>query len=373
MSLRGSLAQSSKSKPEAPRSKSPSIQELPTWLLITLVGVVLIVLVILIVWVYKVPNPEYAPETACLNSPAAPVNFQLEYDADDRTATLTWQNGDSESSLSPAIGYSIYRKLNDMTVGRNNFDEVKYIQSAQETEYTFTDLPEGINWFVVTSRNSCGESVETLAADAASCSAIPPPAPVTVTSSNDSCMTPSTTPPYTGAVEIATINVADLGPEFSYIFYGDGWAYDSSTNSNSQYEQRKFFQLYEDWAVDLGTGVFRCDDIADVNAVALRNATFEAVSDSSSVTTTSGELWTFQFEPTQISEEYAWFVPVELYQSGEQDPYGMILLGGFIDGFKRSFSFEIPTDSQIVTVVIAGYSLCNKSEAVHVVYQTASS
>lgn len=382
MSLRGVLQYPQySSEPPRPRPQAPIKRPdrltgnrdgiPPIGIFLIVMAIVVAIIFILLVWLSLRSSDANEPECrvdqdcqtgygcdagkcvfipTCTADPAAPTNVRIAYDSSAKTATLTW------NAVTGATGYSIYRKLNDDTVGRNTFDETKLITS---TTYTFNNLPEGVNWFVVSARNACGESVESVPPlSAASCALIPDtPTSLLVTSAEDDCINESITPPLLGNLEIATITYDDQGPEFSYLVYGDGWKYGDG----------KFFQLI---GTNTAIGVFACETVANINVIAVRNASSPTITNQTEV---QPGLWKVDFAPSAFADEFAWTSLVFLYEDENAvDPYGIRLLGGTFPGNQTSFSFSIPQHAVIDHVVVGGYMLCDKSKPASIQYETAA-
>ena len=226
------------------------------------------------------------------------------------------------------------------------------------------NLPEGINWFVVTARNACGESVEsTPPVQAASCSAIPGvPTGLVVSSDTSYCAVPSAMPTLTGYFDQVFVNFDAAGANTGYIVSGNEWAFGATGD---------WIQVFDSWpGVDSVPAFLMCDSSATVNVVVVQDVVSTNIVDGNEINL---NLWEFEIEPIS-ADEITWAAAVFLYEDElAVVPYGTILVGGAVPGNSTKILVEIPDNSGIGFFDAIGYQLCNKSEPATVVYQTAVS
>lgn len=341
---------------------------LPIWIFLIAIAVVVVVILILVIWLAARSHPaecktdtdcpdnygcdagKCIPVPQCQAPPSAPTNPAIQYDADNKTAMVSWD------AVPGATGYTVYRKLGDNTVGRNNYDEIKLTTNTSEV---YANLPDGLNWFVITSRNACGESIEsTPPLRSAACDVIPMQPNLSIVSQDTTCGNPSMTPPLTGQYELVEFQVADPGLNIGQIYYGTGWAYGDG----------KHFQLTPDFSSP-GEAALKCNSTASVYAVNIKDYFLPNILDGTDL---GSGLWEIELEPNG-AEELAWFVPVYLYENAmAAEPYGVQLLGGTVTGPRTKLQFQIPAFAQIIDVIVAGYLLCNKSEPTLVQYNVVT-
>lgn len=128
-------------------------------------------------------NEKCVAAPTCIAPPASPGGVNVVYDRNAGTATVSWVVSTGASV------YTVYRKLNDPAVGKNNYDEKK---SVSGTSQYFSSLAHGTHYFVVTASNDCGDSDESSPSlMAASCDVVPdkPGAPV-ISQTADHCSDP---------------------------------------------------------------------------------------------------------------------------------------------------------------------------------------
>lgn len=346
---------SSKEMSNAGRSRKieEESRPLPGFVIMLIVGIILLVLIVfLIAWLTTRTTPvkvecthdshcgtgKICKDTKCVAAPictappAKPSNVQAVYDRDAHTATLTWVGAVGST------GYKVYRKLDDPSASKNNYDEVKAVGSPT-TSANFVALPVGSNYFVVTSVNTCGESDESVpVVIVPSCSTVPaqPPAPALVLDA-DECMGP-------GFVEYVDINhVGATGDRPFNLFTGNGQA-----------EVSDYFWFSESPSPDPTVALQCTGTPVAYNLTHISNAEYAVL-----VTPTGPMIATeslqIVWEPVLNAEEYAVsLVYINANSVG-------IFIGTTVSGPATSVTLDTPAGNQLVFAQVIGYKLCNKS------------
>jgi len=157
------------------------------------------------------PTPTPTP-TTCTAPPSTPNNVRVVYDALANTATVSWDSSQGATS------YNVYRKFDDSSVGKYNYEEKI---NVTVTTASFSGLAAGAHYFVVTALNNCGESEASHPpVIAASCNSFPAtPNPPNVVEASDNCNATNTAQ----RADVINVNWSNASnPNGGYVIQGTG-------------------------------------------------------------------------------------------------------------------------------------------------------
>lgn len=279
--------------------------------------------------------PSPTPIT-CTEEPPTPNNVSVIYDALASTATLNWDSSPGATS------YNVYRKFDDPSVGKFNYEEK---DNVTVTTATFSGLIVGAHYFVVTALNNCGESEASHPpVIAASCNSFPAtPNPPNVFELNDNCSATNSAQ----RADIIGVSWSDPGnPNGGYIIQGTG-----QLGSVQQYYAN----------VSSGStsfdGIFlKCSGQQTNHVITVIQNWTSAELNMPSVPSMSGNTFTMQWYTVPGAEAYsAWVV---LFDEVNGIAY---FYGGQTPGTNSSL--VIPCQAGLTPVYgnVFGYKLCDVS------------
>ena len=308
------------------------------WLVIGIVIIILAaVLTIILLLVRRArakQNGTSTPPASCA-APPAPANVAATYDIPARTCVLTW------SSVPKATRYRVYRKKEDPSVSKLNFEERIEVINLN---YNFVNLEDGTHYFVVTAVNECGESVISVpAVFSPSCESSPPaPAAPNVTLSANKCFI---------AVPREEVEI-DFPWETSF----PGGAY--IVNGNGQHGTAKNYVALVDrdgspnGLVDV---VFECGSTETKNYLTyIRNVqnTTVTVSDTENI----GNSFLVKWAPIAGAEMYI------VYAMGEDANGLKHHYGGYASGTDTSLTLATTAGDDIIEAKVRAFRICDLSE-----------
>ena len=277
-------------------------------------------------------TPTVPPTPVTPTLPGRPMNVQVVHDSDAGTAVVSW------SPVSGATGYSVFRRLNDASVSKNNYDEKKDV-GANQTSVNFNGLPTGTHYFSVLATNAYGSGDESAPiVFAPICNVIPstPSAPF-ITLDTDQCAAPQN-------VESVLISFADAtGTRPINILKGNG-----QTGVDAYYT---------------GFSVPTSPQRANLKCTGtMVSYTVTHVSDADQanliVPSTATNLGTFldcSWEPVVGAEEYS--ITLMCVNSAGVE----IFVGGQVRAPTTSLRVTTPAGTLLTSAIVYAYKLCDKS------------
>lgn len=271
----------------------------------------------------------------CIGPPPIPAQVAINNTPLSGTATISW------STSTGATSYNVYRKIGDPSVSKSNFHQK---ENTTSTTRTFTSLPTGTHYFVVTSVNQCGESDESIPVLLApSCSSFPTTmvAPTVVQSLND-CG---------GLTNVETVDISfpDMSiPDGVYIVEGTG-----QDGSVSPYT---YLVQGSSWGPATGIAL-KCGGVASTHTVTqiidVENATITVTGP-----VITGTSFNMTWNPNAGAEEAIVFV-VGI------DPVTSVphFYGGYASGTANSLVVNTNNGDNLVFGIVLTYKKCNKSIA----------
>lgn len=332
-----------------PKTKGPNLGVIVG----VIVGVILVTLIIFVViWVTqskknKKPdclldadcgdgkicrNEKCVAVPSCSAPPATPVSVNIVYNELMGSATVSW--GPSAGATS----YAVFRKLNDPSVSKDNFDERRITTGTAEN---YTGLSLGTHYFVVLATNECGDSSETVPVLLApSCDVVPttPGQPV-ITQTADHCSDPQTAEYNNVSHDEAT------GDRPFNILKGTG-----------QFGVSDYFAIFESPTGDFEVALACTGEPVSFTATSI------AVGDYANLlfptqTMTVGTSVDVMWEPVLNAEEYA-VVLVTVDSNGT-----FMFTGGTVASPTTKLNVKTLDTATLVYASVVGYRLCDKSAA----------
>jgi hypothetical protein len=272
------------------------------------------------------------PHPPCGLLPTIPTGVTATSNELGKSAVISW------TASSTATSYTVYAKLNDPGVGKNNYDSKV---STTATTTTFTNLPQGTTYFVVTSSNACGESdASSPAVLASSCNSLPPtPASPAISQDSNDCVGPA-------AAQFIEAHVTNAGlTNGGYILQGTGQI-GAVGNYLVVLPQSSYGPI--SGITQACTGNKTSHTVIDV-------ANWVEANITSVPPSISGTSYTMTWQPLVGADEYVAFIVGE-------GPTSFYFFGGFAPGSATSLT--IPTQPGLVPTygVVLAYKLCDKSQ-----------
>jgi hypothetical protein len=310
------------------------------FLVIAIIVVILLAILTLILVIIRARRNATATTTvsdsmssSSCSAPIVPQNVTVTYNLQAKTASIIW------SPVSGATSYNVYRKIEDPSVSKTNYDS--RINTIQLFE-NYIDLPNGTHYFVVTSKNSCGQ--ESLASAPAQLAPIcgnilVEPAQPSITEIFEDCG---------GALPYNTTEI-DFAwgafPSGSYVAQGIG-------------QQGNVTNYFASIDRNIGpTGLIEVDMSCSINNV--HTLTHIAVTDVATVSTPLqndiGTSLQVSWIPIAGAEQYIVHVLAE-NASGIRHNYG-----SFASGNATSISLPTNSGDDVLDIQVRSFRLCDKS------------
>lgn len=271
----------------------------------------------------------------CIGAPPTPKTVTITSNITAGSATVNWV------ASAGAISYNVYRKLADPSVGVNNYDQVV---KTTNTNQTFTSLPSGTSYFVVTAVNSCGESpVSEPVVLASYCPLLPAtmPPPV-VTETNNDCA---------GSTQVETISVSFINmniPNGVYVIQGTDQA-----GSVSSY-------LYIIQGSSFGPAIGisqKCGSISSTHTVTQISTVENATVTNTGGPFTAGSSFTVTWDRIAGAEQYLVFLVGTAPVTAVPHYYG-----GYAPASANSLSLQTTPGDNLLFAMVLGFNTCNMSQ-----------
>lgn len=271
----------------------------------------------------------------CVSSPPTPSPVSVNNDPLAGTATISW------ASSTGATSYNVYRKLGDSSVSKSNYTQKENTTSLNRT---FTTLPVGTHYFVVTAVNQCGESDESFPVLVAPrCSSFPTImiAPTVVQSLND-CG---------GLTNVETVDIS-----FPDMSISDGVYVVEGTGQDGQVSAYTYLVQGSSWGPATGIPL-KCGGVSSTHTVTqitdVENATITV---SGPVIT--GTSFNVTWNPNPGAEEAVVFV-VGIHPVTSVPHF----YGGYASGTANSLTLQTNSGDNLVFGIVLTYKKCSKSAA----------
>lgn len=270
----------------------------------------------------------------CISPPAKPESVNIVYDSEVGSATVSWV------ASAGANYYNVYRKLEDPSVGVNNYTSKDEINGLSKS---FTTLPEGTHYFVVTAVNDCGESpLSSPVVFAPSCGTIPSTmmAPVVTQDSNECGNTAN--------ADIVDISFTDESIDNGvYIVQGTGQVGDVPS----------YLYFVQGSAHGPALGVhLKCGGETTSHTVMQITEAYNAEITVDAPPTTVGTSFEMTWKPIAGMEMYAVFIV------GVDDDGVPHFTGGFAGGNQTSLTVATNDGDTPVFGMVLGARLCSASK-----------
>jgi len=332
--------------PQAP-GKPASRVGLISGVVILAVIVLILIIVVIVLWIRKpaakkqcttdsnCPGGQLCANNICVSCKtptAAPQNVNVTVSG--TAATISW------SAVTGATSYNIYRKLEDPSVGVNNYHQK---ESTSSLNRTFQALASGTHYFVVTAINDCGESQPSSPVSIAPiCSSIPATmAAPTVTQTLNDCGGVSTS-------DIVSVSFVDQNINNGvYVVRGTG---QKGTVSN-------YWNIVQGNSFGPATGIhLQCGGVSTDHTVTqiseVQNAPLTIVGSPS-----TGSSYTVTWSQIAGAEQYVIFLVGVENSTGTPHYYG-----GYAPGTASSQQLATNVGDTLVFALVLGFRLCNRSE-----------
>ena len=276
-------------------------------------------------------------ENRCISDtspPNPPSNVKVEYDIIDRSATVSWDASPGAKS------YNIYRKLEDPSVGVNNYVRK---EATVNTNFKFVTLDEGTHYFVVTALNAFFEESEPShpVVLAPSCGSLPTTmaSPIVSQSSND--------------CGVAPLDSEEISISFPNMTIPDGFYVIEGTGQVGSVSNYFYIIQGSSWGPANGMRL-KCGGLETKHKI-LQITDFKQAELTVSGPVTTGDTFQMTWKAIVGSEEYFVFL---VGVNGDGVPH---FYGGYAKSTDTSLILNTNSGDNLYFGIVLGYKLCDKS------------